>query len=76
MKTKIESILEMPKPEDKKDVQRLLGLINYVRKFIPNLSELTAPLRELLVENKPWQCGKSQNQSFEGIQELLVSKMY
>ena len=58
---KIKSILEMPKPEDKKDAQRLLGLINYVGKFIPNLSELTAPLRELLVKNKPWQWGKSQS---------------
>ena len=52
-KNKIESILGMPKPEDKKDVQRLLELINYVRKLIPNLSELRAPLRELLVKNKP-----------------------
>ena len=43
--SKSKSILEMPKPEDKKDVQRVLGLINYVGKFIPNLSELTAPLR-------------------------------
>ena len=33
---KIKIILEMPNPEDKKDVQRLLGLINYVGKFIPN----------------------------------------
>ena len=64
---KIKSILEMPKPEDKKDVPRLFGLINYVGKFIPNLSELTAPLRELLVKNKPWYWGKSKNQSFERI---------
>ena len=70
---KIKSILEMPKPEEK-DVQRLLGLINYVGKFIHNLSELIAPLKELLVKNKPWQWGKSQNQSFERIKELLVSK--
>ena len=42
---KIISILKMPKPEDKKDVQRLLGLINYVGKFIPNLSKLTATMR-------------------------------
>ena len=71
---KIKSILEMPKPEDEKDVQRLLGLIHYVGKFIPNLSELTATSRELLVKDKPWQWGKSQNQSFERIEELLVSK--
>ena len=70
---KIKSILEIPKPEHKKDVQRLLGLRNYVEKFIRNLSEFTAPLRELLVKNKLWQWGKSQNQSFERIKELLVS---
>ena len=57
---KIESTLEIPKPEDKEDVQRLLGLINYARKFISNLSELTAPLRELLVKNKQWQWGKGR----------------
>ena len=71
---KIKSMLEIPKPEDKRDVQRLLGLLNYVRKFIPNLLELTAPLRELLVKNKPWQWGKSHIQSFERKKKLLVSK--
>ena len=35
---------------------------------------MTAPLTELLAKNKPWQWGKSQNQSFERIKELLVSK--
>ena len=71
---KIKSILEMPKPGEKKHFQRLLGLLNYVGKFILNLSELTVPLRELLLKNKPWQLGKSENQSFERIKELLVSK--
>ena len=64
----------MPKPEYKEGVQRLLGLINFAKKFIPNLSELTALLRQLLLKNKPWQWGKSQNQSFERIKDLLVSK--
>ena len=55
---KIKSILEMAKPENKKDVQRILVLINYFGQFIPNLLELAVPLRELLVKNKPWQWGK------------------
>ena len=45
---KIRAITEMPIPEDKKAVQRLLGMINYVGKFIPNLAKITKPLRELL----------------------------
>ena len=35
---------------------------------------MTAPLRELLVKNKPWQWGKSHIQSFERKKKLLVSK--
>ena len=47
---KIRSIVGLPAPEDKKGVQRLLGLVNYVGKLISNLSETTAPLRELLAK--------------------------
>ena len=35
-------------------MERFLGMINYLGKFIPNLSELTAPLRELLKQDKEW----------------------
>ncbi|XP_033750517.1 uncharacterized protein K02A2.6-like [Pecten maximus] len=47
---KVKSIVEMPTPTDKKGVQRLLGMVNYVQKFAPNLSEFTAPLRQLTHE--------------------------
>ena len=33
---KVEAIERMPKPENKKDLKRLLGMLNYVAKFIPN----------------------------------------
>lgn len=36
---RIEAIKEMPTPKNKKDVQRFLGMITYVGKFIENLSE-------------------------------------
>ena len=71
---KVKGTLELQKHEDRKFVQRLLGLINYVKKFIPNLSKLTTPCRELLVKNKPYEWGKNQNQSFERVKELLVSR--
>ena len=50
-KEKIRSIKGLPVPEDKKAVQQLLGLVDYVGRFISNLSEMTAPLIELLVKN-------------------------
>lgn len=33
---------------DKTMIQRFLGILNYVHKYIPNLSEKTAPIREFL----------------------------
>ncbi len=49
--SKVEAIINMPAPQDKAGVQRLLGMVNYLAKFIPGMSEITAPLRELLKKN-------------------------
>ena len=45
---KVKAIVEMETPQTKVELQRFLGMINYLGKFVPNLSEKTAPLRELL----------------------------
>ena len=45
---KLKAINEMPPPTDKEGVQRVLGMINYVQKFAPNLADLAKPLRELV----------------------------
>ena len=38
----------MPTPKSKKDLERFLGMIQYIGRFIPSLSDITAPLRILL----------------------------
>lgn len=45
---KVKAIMEMPKPEDRQAVQRLLGMVNYVQKFAPCLSEITTHLDSYL----------------------------
>lgn len=47
-KEKVRAIAEMPPPDDKKGVERLLGVVNYVVKFIPNMAAVTKPIRDLL----------------------------
>ena len=51
---KVRGIVEMPSPIDVSGVQRALGLAQYVAKFTPNLSEVTAPLRVLTQEDIKW----------------------
>ena len=42
---KVKAIMEMPASSDKKGVERLLGTINYLVKFIPGMSKNIANLR-------------------------------
>ena len=46
--SKIQAIREMPTPKDRHAVQRLLGMVSFVQRFLPNLSETTSTLRDLL----------------------------
>ena len=48
---RIKEINEMRPPSSKKDVQIFLGMVNYYRRFIPNLSRFKAPIRMLVSES-------------------------
>ena len=52
---KVQGIAEMPTPPSKQDVKRLLGMVNYLQKFPSNLSETTAPMRDLLKDGNQFQ---------------------
>ena len=47
---KIQAVLNMSEPDDRKGVQRILGLVNYLQPFAPKLAEMSAPLRTLLIK--------------------------
>ena len=44
---KVRAVQEMPKPTSKKELLSLLGFVNYLSKFLPRLSEVTQPLKEM-----------------------------
>ena len=52
--SKVKAIVTMPTPSDKKAMQRVLGMITYLAKFLPNLSDVTEPLRRLLDKDVQW----------------------
>jgi hypothetical protein len=70
---KITAIAKMPAPENQQALQRVLGMFNYLSKFIPDYSELTAPLRTLLHKDTEW-CWLDQHQkAFEKLKGTLAS---
>ncbi|KAL0187225.1 hypothetical protein M9458_018895, partial [Cirrhinus mrigala] len=69
---KIKAITEIwPMPDDKAALQHFLGMANYLGKFIPNFSELAAPLRQLLHRDVAW-CWSQQQQEAFGRELLAV----
>src|ERR1043165_1594311 len=49
----VDKIVDMPKPQTKKQVRSFLGAVNYYRKFIPHCAELMAPLSDLTKKLSP-----------------------
>ena len=70
---KVDDIKNMPRPTDKTGVQRILGTLNFLHKFIPNMSELTAPLRSLLVKGVEFSWSFEQEGAMKKIISVLTS---
>lgn len=52
--SKVKAILEMPYPKDRNALERFLGMVNYLAKFISNYSESVNVLRTLLKKESEW----------------------
>lgn len=64
----------MPAPEDKEDVERLLGNVNYLAKFVPNLQSLTEPKRQLVKQDVQFHWEFEQEAAFQQIKDTLSQK--
>ena len=49
---KVKAILLMPQPTDIAGVRQFLGMVQYLAKFLPKLSDMTQPLRVLTQKNR------------------------
>ncbi|KAJ8890094.1 hypothetical protein PR048_009601 [Dryococelus australis] len=51
---------------------RILGVTDYLQKFIPQFSEIIQPLRELLKNGNEWIWGDKQKKAMETIKQELT----
>ena len=69
---KTSAITEMEPPTNISELQRLMGMVNQLGKFSPNLADLTHPLRQLLSTKSTWLWGPDQDRAFAGIKTELA----
>jgi hypothetical protein len=66
------AIINLKEPQNKKELQSILGIINYLRKYIPNLAEVSNPLRELLKSNVEFQWLETHTNTFNEIKKMIA----
>ena len=68
---KVEAITQMPIPRSKTEVRRLLGMINYLGKFLPQLSDVSEPLRNLTKEQNQFIWSNVHQDAFNKLTQLI-----
>ena len=70
---KVRAIVEMQTPKNVKDLQRFLGMVRYLSKFVPRLSELALPLQHLLHADVPWTWDSVHQRAFDNLKDAIGS---
>ena len=70
---KVQAVLDAPPPTDLGELRSFLSLVNYYGKFIRNLSELAAPLNQMLQKTMKWNWTSTCQQSFQALKTALTS---
>ncbi|RXN31866.1 Retrovirus-related Pol poly from transposon [Labeo rohita] len=69
---KTKAVLAMPTPQDVKAVQRLIGFVTYLAKFLPRLSDVCEPLRRLLDKGVAWHWLPKHDEAVQEIKRMIT----
>ncbi|GBO41607.1 Transposon Ty3-G Gag-Pol polyprotein [Araneus ventricosus] len=70
---RVKAVVELKEPKNKLELQRVLGMLNYLRRFVPHFSTKTAALRELLKQKVEWQWLGLHSQAFKELKNLICN---
>eukprot|EP00057_Strongylocentrotus_purpuratus_P006656 XP_011661130.1 PREDICTED: uncharacterized protein K02A2.6-like [Strongylocentrotus purpuratus] len=68
---KVEAIKNMPRPDSVEAIQRFVGMVKYLGKFLPRLSDISEPLRRLTHKGAEFLWGQEQEVTFQEIKDLV-----
>ena len=71
--SKIDALKNAAHPADIKSVRSFVGLTNYLKRFIPNYSTLTCPLRTLTKKNSDFVWTSDCEKAFDTLKNILTS---
>ena len=72
-KEKIAAIVNMPAPSNVTELRSLLGMINFLGKFVNNLATVAKPMSDLLKSDSVWQWDTPQKQALDKVKVMVSS---
>ena len=69
---KVRAVLEVPRPTDAKSLLRFNGTVQYLAKFLPHLSDMSQPLRQLTLKNAEWVWSETQEKAWNEIKAAIT----
>ncbi|CAI5681852.1 unnamed protein product [Oreochromis niloticus] len=69
---KVKAVQDMAPPQNRAELETVLGMVNYLARFAPHLSEINAPLRQLLKQDSEFVWDKNHDRSFQQMKELIT----
>ena len=71
---KVEAILRLQAPANKRQLRHFLGMVNYYRDMWRRRSHVLAPLTALSSSKRVWQWGAEEQKSFEEIKRVITKE--
>ena len=69
---KVRAVLEMPCLNDVKSLLRFNRTVQYLAKFLPRLSDMAHPLRQLTVKNAQWVWSETHDKAWNDIKSAIT----
>ena len=68
---KVKAIQELPPPQNVPELRQILGMINYLGRFLPQLSTVISPMSELLKSDVTCTWSHRQQEAFEEVKAMV-----
>src|SRR6218665_2559583 len=70
---KVKAVAETREPRNASEVESFLGLVNFVARYIPDMSTVSEPLRQLIKKDTHFVFGQKEREAFAELKKRLSS---
>jgi hypothetical protein len=70
---KIRAINDMPTPTDKKSLQRFIGMVQFLGRWLPHLADMKRPLCQLMRDDVEWTWTTQKENAIRDIKAAIIS---